>query len=346
MATTQLSNVELPPELFVPYMTEQTAQRSSLFNSGVIQQSEVFDERASEEGDQIVLPFFKDLGRGSLDSGFDSQAHDDNTDLTAAARSADKQRTVKNRRWNGWRGADLVETVIDEDPLQDIGDRVADYWASEIHLTALMMLNGLFKDSGPLGANNADHIVKVGAEDGTTDSEVTLAGSSDNGKPLLDALKTLGDAWGDVQAIAMHSKPYFDLVQANLIDFEPLGEQEIEIPRFFGREVIYDDTMPFTAGTDSTNPHDRYTTYFFGEGALAYGEGSPKVPQEIEREATKEGGRETFVSRRHFVLHPNGTSYEDTISGTTPTQSELETAGDWQLPFEHKNVPLAAVEHN
>lgn len=346
MAITSLGDVVVP-EVFQPYMTEQTAINSAMFRSGAIQQTSEFDEMTSQKGEFVELPFFKDLGRGDLSSGFDSQQHTDDTDLTINSRSTGKQRAPKNRRANVWGTADLVASVIDEDPLADVGNLVGEYWAHDIELNALFQLNALFKASGPLGDNNADHFIDVGADDGTTDSEVTLAGSNDDGKPLIDAMNTLGDNWASVTAVAMHSKPFKDLQLANLIDFEPLSEQDLEIPRFFGREVIVDDTLPFTPGVDSTNPHDRYTTYMFGEGAFAYGEGNPQVPVETEREATTNGGQEVFVSRRHYTVHPNGLQFtKASLSNETPTQSELETASNWSLEFEDKNVHIAAVESN
>jgi len=346
MAVTQLGDV-IEPSVFQPYMIEQSAEMSRLFRSGAVQQTDEFDEMTSQKGKYLELPFFKDLGRGDQSGGFASQAHTDDTDLTINARSTGKQRAVKHRRADAWGSADLVESVIDEDPLADVANRIGEYWANEIDLAGLFELNALFKSSGPLGSNATDpHYVSVGAEDGTTDSEVTVDGSSGNGKPLLDAMNTLGDRWGQIVAIAMHSKSFKDLQLANLIDFEPLSEQEIEIPRFMGRDVIVDDNMPFTAGTDSTDPHDRYTTYLFGQGAFAYGEGAPQVPFETERDATSNGGQEKVVSRRHFALHPNGIKFSASISGDTPTQSELETASNYSLEYDHKNVAISAVEHN
>lgn len=345
MAQTQLSDV-IVPSVFQPYMTERTAEVSALFRSGAIQQNEQFDQITSQKGKDVELPFFKDLGRGSISGGFDSQTHGDNTDLTINNRSTGKQRTVKHRRANVWGSADLVGTVIDEDPIEDVGNLVADYWANEIQLTALFCLDALFKASGPLGSNNANHFVDKGLDDGDTGTEVTVAGSNDDGKPLIEAMNTLGDNWGEVTAIAMHSKPYMDLQLANLIDFEPLSEQDLEIPRFMGRDVIVDDSMPYTAGNDSSDPHDVYTTYLLGEGAFAYGEGDPKFPVEMERDATANGGQEKFVSRRHYTVHPNGLKFSKTISGKTPTKSELTTASNWSLEFEDKNVAIAAVEHN
>jgi hypothetical protein len=353
MAVTDLQDM-IVPSVTDPYVSEQTPVKSALFRNNVIQQTDEFDERASQKGTRVSLPFFKPLGRGDLDNGWDAQDHTDDDDITVNNRTSGEQEAVKIRHTNAWGSADLVNTVIDEDPLEDVGDRLASYWANDIQISALMELNGIFKSSGPLGSNASnDHFVDKGVDDGVSDTEVYIDGSDDSGSneqgrggPLREGMFKLGDSWNDIAVIAMHSTPYSNLVDADLIDFEPLSEQQIRIPRYQGRRVIVDDTLPFTAGTDSTNPHDRYTTYLMGENALVYGEGQSKTPMEVNREPKSNGGQEELISRRHYVVHPNGLAYTDTISGDTPSQSELETASDWSMEFDHKNIPLVAIETN
>lgn len=344
MPVTQIGNM-VEPQVWQPYMTETTAEVSALFRSGVIQQNEEFDEMTSQKGQFVELPFFKDLARGSLDSGFASQKHTDSDTISVNARASGKQRAVKHRRADSWGTADLVQNVIGDDPLEGVAELIADFWASEIELAVLMTLNGLFKASGPLGSNNANHIVDIGAEDGTSDTKVTIAGPNDRAEPLIDAMNKLGDNWDNITAIAMHSKPFSDLQKANLIEFEPLDVQDLRIPRFMGRQVVVDDNLPYTPGTGSPAV-DRYTTYLFGEGAVGYGEGSPEVPFETERDARENGGQEVIVSRRHFTAHVNGIQYSGDPADDTPTQSELETASDYSLEYESKNVHVTAVEHN
>lgn len=344
MAVTRIGDM-IEPEVFEDYMVETTPEVSALFQSGAIQGSEDFDEMTAQKGQFVELPFFKDLGRGDLDAGFASQKHTDSDNIDVNNRASGKQRAVKHRRADSWGTADLVQNVIGDDPLEGVAELLADFWASEIELATLMTLNGLFKASGPLGANNANHIVDIGAEDGTSDTQVTLAGPNSNAGPIIDAMNKLGDNWDDITAIAMHSKPFKDLQKANLIEFEPLDVQDLRIPRFMGREVVVDDTLPYYEGTGSPAV-DRYRTYLFGEGAVAYGEGEPEVPVETEREARENGGQEVIVSRRHFTAHVNGIAYNGNPSDDTPTQGELETASDYSLEYEPKNVHVTAIEHN
>lgn len=345
MAVTQLSDVYVP-EVVEPYMTERTAEVNAFLNSGAVVQSEEFDQRASQKGKLVDIPFFKDLGRGDID-GFDSEQHQDGTDLSLTAREASNQIAVKNRRAKAWAATDIVRDVIKEDPLEDIGNLLAAYWGGEIELTALFQAIALFHDDGPLGINSDNpHIVKVGAEDGEDASGVGVTGSDEDGDPILESMNKLGEKWDSIEAVGLHPDKFLEMQKANVIEYEPLSEAEITVPRFMGREVVVDSSVPKFEAEDDTNPHDRYLTILFGEGAFAYGEGSPSVPSEVERDATTNGGQETFVSRRHYVVHPNGIDAELDISGDTPTASELKDESDYDLVYEHKNVNLAAVESN
>jgi len=352
MAATQLGDM-IVPSVTDPYVSEMTPVKSALFRNNVIRQTDEFDRRAAQKGTRISIPFFQPLGSADLDSGWDAQDHTDDSDLSVNTRTSGEQEAVKIRHANVWGAADLVNTVIDEDPLEDVGDRLASYWANDIQVSALMCLNGIFKTSGPLGSGASnDHFVAKGVADGDSGDEVYIDGSDDTGSneqgrggPLREGMFKLGDSWNDIAVIAMHSTPYSNLVDADLIDFEPLSEQEITIPRYQGRRVIVDDTLPFVQGTGSP-AHDRYTTYLLGENALAYGEGQPQNPMEVNREPKSNGGQEELISRRHYVVHPNGLAYTDTIAGDTPTQTELDTAADWSLEFDHKNVPIVAIETN
>lgn len=64
----------------------------------------------------------------------------------------------------------------------------------------------------------------------------------------------------------MHSKTKSYLKQQNLISTER-DSNSVEFETYQDRRVIVDDGCPYEG--------DIYTTYLFGRGAIAYGEGSP-----------------------------------------------------------------------
>jgi hypothetical protein len=158
-----------------------------------------------------------------------------------------------------------------------------------------------------------------------------------DGEAFIDALGTLGDAEGGIVAVGVHSATYRLMKKQNLIEFIPDSNGVVNIPTYMGKRVIVDDGMPVSNGV--------YTTYLFGAGAIGYGEGTPKVPLETERNALIAGGQEYIVSRRHFILHPRGIQWDGTPSADTPSNAELATAGNWGRVYEPKNIRIVRFVH-
>ena len=122
----------------------------------------------------------------------------------------------------------------------------------------------------------------------------------------------------------------------NLIDFQ-LDSNNQEIAFYQGKRIIVDDKMPVSAGV--------YTDYFFGQGAIGYNEGTPKVPSEVERNGLVGGGEEYLISRRHYVMHPRGVKWIGSPAADTPTNAELATAGNWSRVYDQKNIRIVAFKH-
>ena len=143
-------------------------------------------------------------------------------------------------------------------------------------------------------------------------------------------------------AIAMHSVPYTQLQIKNLITFDPLNKQDIGWGTYLGKTVIVDDTCPAVAGGTSGLV---YTSYLFGEGAIARGNGMAPVPIETDRNSLS--GTDYLVTRRHFILHPRGIAFKSaSVAGASPTNTELATATNWDRVYQKKNVRLIALKTN
>ena len=120
------------------------------------------------------------------------------------------------------------------------------------------------------------------------------------------------------------------------------------IPTFLGHRIIVDDGLP-VAFADSQTPNE-YTSIIFGAGAFGFGEGTPKVPVEVDREPEKGrgGGIETLWSRKTYLLHPFGFSHGTATPYNTEsfTLAELATSTTWTRVVERKNVPVAFLITN
>lgn len=318
MAATKLGDV-IVPEIFNPYVIERTAELSALWQAGIV--STVSDISLGEGGSTVQMPFWQDL------TG-DDQVLDTSTDLTVSNITASKDVAVVNGRALVYGATDLSGALAGDDPMSAIGDLVAAKWARQMQKVVINVLNGAMGAMGDESKNTLDISGLSGAA-AVLDSDA-----------FIDALGTMGDAEGKIQALAVHSATHRLMKKQGLIETIPPEDGKEEISLYQGKRVIVDDGMPVSTGT--------YTTYLFGAGAIGYAEGTPKTPSETQREGLKNGGEEYLISRRHFVLHPRGIKW-DPGSGVpakdTPSNTELAAKANWTRVYEPKNIRIVRLVH-
>jgi hypothetical protein len=320
MAATILSDV-IVPEVFRPYIIERTAELSAFWQSGIV--APVAELDVPDGGSTVKMPFWQDLVG-------DDQILTTSANLTVSNIEAAQDQAVVNGRALVYGAKDLAGALAGDDPMTAIGDLVAAKWARRMQAMLIATLNG---SMGALAAESPS--VNTLDISGLSGSLAVIDAES-----LIDAGGQLGDAETSLTALAMHSATERVLRKQDLIEYLPDSEGKMTIATYQGKRVIVDDGMPASNGT--------YTTYLFGPGAIGYGEGNPKVPVEIERNALTGGGEEYLVSRRHVVLHPRGIAW-DPGSGVpaadTPTNTELAAAGNWLRKYEAKNIRIVRFLH-
>ena len=325
MAVTKIADI-LIPEIWVPYMTQMTKEKSALFQSGIVTQNPEIDALATGGGITANMPFFLDL------TG-ESDVLSETTPLGTNKITTGKDVCVKHLRGKAWGSSDLAQALSGADPLAAIGDLVANWWARDFQKTLIASLKGVFASA----SMSATHVLDVSIQDGNA----ATAANKMTAESTIDAFALLGDETKALTAIAMHSRVYHNLLKANLIQFEKLSEQGEAIEMYLGRQVIIDDGLPRVAGTTSGF---KYTSYLLGAGVIGYGEGAPRVPVESDREILQ--GEEILVNRRHFIIHPGGVKWVGTAAGAAPTNVELAVGTNWQRVYEVKNTPMVALITN
>ncbi len=158
---------------------------------------------------------------------------------------------------------------------------------------------------------------------------------------FIDAAFLLGDEQGGLNAVAVHSPTLKAMVKADLIDFVPDSEGKLTIPAYMGKTVIVDDGMPVSGA----GANRMFTTYLFGPGAIGYGEKSPKVPVEVERQELKGMGQESSCNRRQWVMHPRGVKWIGNSVWRDPSNAELATTTNWQRVYDPKIIRIVAFKH-
>jgi hypothetical protein len=318
------------PEVFTPYVIEQTTQRDAFLASGVVQP--MAELNASEGGDFINVPFWK----ANLSGDFEVLS--DSTSLTPGKITADKQVGVILHRGRAFEARDLAALAAGSDPMAAIGAKIADYIANQRQKDLLSCLAGVFGSLGSTSSSAAFFGLTIDGESG--DTPTTLSP-----RHVAEAKSLLGDQGDKLAAIAMHSKVYYDLVERKAIDYVSTAEVRgttttqsggslvaaysgsVDVPTYCGLRVIVSDDVQ----VDS----NEYATYFFTQGAVASGE---QMAMQTETDRDILAKSDAMSIDLHYCYHPVGAKWA--VTTTNPTRAQLETVANWSKVYELKNLGI------
>ncbi|WP_373350914.1 major capsid protein [Acinetobacter bereziniae] len=313
MADTKIADV-IVPELFTQYVINKTAEKSALWQSGIIGKPDVDIAFGTKGGAVVNMPFWNDL-KG------ESEVLSDTTPLSVNNITASQDVAILHARGKAWGANDLAEALSGDDPLGAVADLAADYWAREFQGFTVNTLKGVF--GSPSMAGNVHDI-----------SALTGAAAAINGDSFIDASYKLGDAVDKLTAIAMHSFTMAALAKQGLIQTIRDADGVVLYKTFMDRRVIIDDGMPVDG--------DVFTSYLFGQGAIAYKDVGAPVAVETDRDSL--ASTDILINRQHFVLHPRGIKWAG-ASGIAPNNTGLATASNWERVYEPKQIRIVAFKH-
>ena len=321
------------PEIFTPYVIEQTTQRDAFLASGVVQP--MAELNATEGGDYINVPFFKANLTG------DFEVLTDSSSLTPGKITADKQVGVILHRGRAFESRDLAALAAGADPMAAIGAKVADYVANQRQKDLIKCLEGVF---GSLTGSDSPAFSALRFDT----SGMTALGP----RQVAKARALLGDQGDKLVAVAFHSAVYYDLVERKAIDYITNSEARLAtaatgastinavggsiaaayggdnaVPLYMGLRVIVSDDLAPT----STN----YPVYFFTQGAIASGE-QMGMQTEVDRDILAKS--DAMSIDLHYCYHPVGAKWNTATPNPTPAQ--LATIGNWTKVFETKNLGI------
>ena len=331
MPGTTLQDV-IVPELFSPYVINRTMELSALLQCGIIANNSEFDALASQAAPTVNMPFFEDL------TG-ESEQVIEGGDLTDNEIPSNKDVAVIIRRAKMWSATDLSAALAGSDPMAAIATLVAQFWARDTQKELIAILNGVFGtvpagDSGtpPAKTRLESNLLDISGKSGTA--------ANWSGSAFIDAEQKLGDAKAQLTGICMHSATEAHLKKQNLIDtVQP--SNDVAFGTYQGKRVIVDDGCPVAGGV--------YTTYLFGNGAVALGNGNPVgfVPTETDRAKRKGSGVDYLINRRTSILHPRGVAFTSASVAKTegPSRTELADPKNWNPVYEPKQIRIVAFKH-
>ena len=135
------------PEVFTPYVIEQTTARDAFLQSGVVQP--MAELNATEGGDLINVPFF------SANLSGDFEVLSDSSSLTPGKITTDKQVGVILHRGRAFESRDLAALAAGSDPMGAIGQKIGAYIANQRQKDLLACLSGVFGTVNTTDSNAA-----------------------------------------------------------------------------------------------------------------------------------------------------------------------------------------------
>ena len=250
MALTQLADI-IDITVFQDLPSVNGPEKTAFFQSGVVVRSPLLDGLASASGKIAELPFWKDLD-GSVETNYS-----DDTEVSATPQKVIQGEQISRKAFvnNGWKEADLAsELSMGGDALSQVRNRVDMYFQRQWQRRVIAMSNGVLADNV---ANDASDMVSDIAVESIAGQGIATKWSRG---AFTTAVFTLGDAFGEISALGVHSAIYKQMVDANDIDLVEDSNGSLIIPRFMGKTVIVDDGMTVTAGTTDGF---KYTTVLF-----------------------------------------------------------------------------------
>ena len=323
------------PEVFTPYVIEQTTARDSFLASGVV--APMAELNATEGGDFVNVPFF------SANLSGDFEVLSDSSSLTPGKISTDKQVGVILHRGRAFESRDLAALAAGSDPMAAIGQKIGAYIANQRQKDLLACLDGVFGSINANDSNSAFFGLTIDSESGDTPTGLSP-------KHVAKARSILGDQGDKLTAVCMHSKVYYDLVERKMVDYVLASDGNggsatasggtiapayaggnDTVPTYCGLRVIVSDDVSTTGSGSSTE----YSTYFFTAGAVASGE-QAGLTTETDRDILAKS--DAMAIDLHYTYHPVGSKWA--VTTVNPTRSQLQTVGNWSKVYETKNIGI------
>lgn len=317
MANTQIIDV-VTPEVFDQYMEQYSTENSALIQSGVAVADARVAANITAGGTLVHMPFWNDL------SG-DDEVLSDSASLQTDKITSGQDIAAVMYRGRGWSVNELAAVLSGSDPMGSLMNKIGAYWVRQEQKVLTSTLAGLFAAGGALTAGNTDHL-------NTTSAAIDAAA-------VLDTKQLLGDAADKLSLLVMHSAVFTDLQKQNLIAFIPSSRAEVQIPTYLGYRVVVDDTLK----ADATGV---YTTYLLAAGSFGRNNGTPSNLTSFEKDRDAAAGNDRVFTRRAFTMHPYGVKFKSaTVAGSTPSNAELATVGNWESVYDSKNIGIVALQH-
>lgn len=325
------------PEVFADYMSEQPTWSNAIIASGILQQDSTIMNLIGSEGNVATLPFYKAMDIAD----YEPYNNDGNTNNTPKEISGGKQTTMLIQRMMAWKAQDFTKELTGADPMQHIANSVSDYYRQVWEAELMNIVNAV------MGLDSMkDHVYNIALSEG---SSVQDANRIDETTMIYAQQKALGDMANGFGIAIMNSLIFaryqaMGLVNYNKYTIQNAMTSEANLPTINGLIPVVSDRFTVDASGDVP----KYITTIVGQGAILTAEKTNyNEPYYTDYDAETKAGIEKLYTKEGRVLHPNGFNLKvASISGESPTKTELGNKANWELAYKAKNIRIGQIISN
>lgn len=368
-------------KVFQKYLRKSpNLKENSMIKNGVLRVNNKLKALLKEGvgGNSIKEPI-----KGLVDGDFVN--YDGKTDITTSSRNTYLQNKIVCGRAKGWEEKDF-STDISGESYMPVAQEVAEYWQGVDMQDILAILKGIFSMTDTAGK---EFVEKHTYEKETKIDATTINNASQ--KALGDKKKNISMAFmhsfpaTDLENLQLlEFKKYTDEngIESN-IGIAQIGNKTViiddEMPVESGYykatstdegalkvvasdasegEINLSDVTEASfypvgvAANDYVIEGSRYTTYLLGKGAIEFCNIGAKVPSEVDREPSKNGGIDKLYTRQRKLYAPEYISWKGADSIISPMPSDLSNGANWEIVNDgetsktyvnHKLIPFARI---
>lgn len=334
-------------EVFGKYVdTVSDLKRNELLKSGVFR---VRNDIKAMFPDQTGGNYAKIPAKAAIDG--DVVNYDGSTDITASSRTTYSQGMIVVGRAKGFVERDFSSDITGGNDFLPVAAEIAHFWDNIDQDTLLAILTGIFSMTGTENLK----FVNAHTTDISADSTNNVVGATSLNTAIQ---KATGDNKNIFKVAIMHSAVATNLENLNLMTYLKYTDangitRDLGLATWNGRTVLVDDNMPTEEAGQEGAKYTKYTTYILGDDAFDYADVGVRVPYEMSRDASKNGGQTTLYTRQRKLFAPKGISFEPTTIPLSPTDTQLKAGASWTLAndgattskkyYPHKAIPIARI---
>lgn len=329
MASTVLTDVDFQSSTFKDAVQGYFTQRLALLNNLAI---EAPDELISpmEKGYTVSIPEFE-----ALDG--DSVQITTTTSTTVNNLSTFKDIAAWVEREKAWGADQIIKTISGYDVADEIARQLGEYWAGEVHKSAVSTLTGVF----------ATALASTHSYDDS--------GNTINIDGLAAAKQLLGDNADLLNVIVMNSKVKTDAVKDKIVTYDKAMVDSYssgDVQMIMGLRPYVTDKLTPSAGV--------YKSYIGRPGSMIYKFRQRQkanltnaevfdlgmIEVEKYRVSTTGGGQDVLISRASYLTHVPGVQFDGTVT-SNPTNAQLATGTTWtKVADDDKKIQLIEYKSN